>query len=96
MDVQIIHKEGNWFVPDLLAELFDVVTEILTGARLIMNFQQPNALLFRHGCDYRAITDINILLIDCKVRIFTGPLSDFERPFREVNLIDVDYQATFV
>ena len=44
MDVQIIHKEGNWFVPDLLSELFDVVAEIFTGAGLIMDFYKSDAI----------------------------------------------------
>ena len=95
MDLQIIHKEGNWFVPDLLSKLFDVVAEIFTCAGLIMDFYKSNALWIRHGCDHRAITDIDILLINCEIRIFTGPLSEFEGSLRKVNLIDEDYQAAF-
>ena len=90
MDVQIIHKEGNWFVPDLLSELFDVVAEIFTGAGLIMDFYKSDAIWRSHGCDHRAITDIDILLIYCEVRIFTGPLSEFEWSLRKNNIINVD------
>ena len=52
MDVQIVHEEGDRLAPDLLAELFEVVAEILTGARLIMDLDQPNPVFFHHGCNH--------------------------------------------
>ena len=78
MDVQIIHKKRNWFVPYLLAKLFEVVSEVFPCARLIMDFDQPNTLFLRHGCDHRAITDVDLFLINSQIRIFTGPFSEFE------------------
>ena len=78
MDLQIIHEQRNRPLPYFLAELFEVITEVFAGARLIMDLDQPNALFLSHGCDHRAITDVDLFLINSQIRIFTGPFSEFE------------------
>ena len=52
VDIQIVHKKRNRFVPHLLAELFEVVTEVFTCARLIMDLDQANSTFLRHGCNH--------------------------------------------
>ena len=52
MDVQIVHEQRNRPLSILGAKLLEVVAEIFAGARLIINPNEPNALLLSHGCDH--------------------------------------------